>query len=70
MWPFFIPSHSSTITQPNDCGMNLNAHVCLAHVANEYSNIVKSCSATALDVILRNGWKNFMKKEREDLLLT
>eukprot|EP00957_Ditylum_brightwellii_P085554 6507672-Ditylum_brightwellii.AAC.1 len=70
VWPFFIPSHSSTITQPYDCGMNLNVHVCLAHVDNEYSNIVKSCSATILNVILQNGWKNVMEKEREDLMLT
>ena len=67
VWPFFLPSHSSIITQPNDCGVNMDVHYYIAEVANELSNIMTRCSVTNLNVIFRLGWERFIKNERKKL---
>ncbi len=66
VWPFVLPSHTSTLTQPNDCGVNFNLHVSIATIANQLCNNVHKCDAAVLNVIFCNAWKkNISDKEAE-----
>ena len=64
VWPFFLPSHSSIITQPNDCGVNKAVHKCIANVTNEMSNSLKTCNAPTLNLIIDREWKEFLENEK------
>jgi hypothetical protein len=70
VWAFFIPSHSSTVSQPNDCGMNFIFHVFVAHAANYYSNAVYSCSPCQLNVIIKRAWEKYIESERDEFIST
>ena len=60
VWIFVLPSHTSILTQPNDCGVNFKFHTEMAKVANQYCNSINGCTTVALNVIIRKTWEQFL----------
>ena len=70
VFPFILPSHTSIWTQPNDNGVNLRWLKCIEKSVSSlwmrWNGI--STSPGYFNIILRQGWKIFLKAERDDLL--
>ena len=69
-WPFFIPSHSSTLAQPNDCRVNLNFHIAMSITTNAMCNIETEFSITAMNVMFCHAWSGFMKRDKEKYMFS
>ena len=70
MFPFFLPSHTSIWTQPNDNGTNLRWVKCLEKAVTSMGMRRNGFNTTPsyFNIIIREGWKIFINAEREDLL--
>jgi len=70
VFPFFLPSHTSVWTQPNDNGTNLrwvkSLETAVSSLGMRWNGV--STTPSYFNIIIRNGWKIFLKSEREDLL--
>jgi hypothetical protein len=63
VWTFFLPSHTSIVTQPNDCNVNKDVHRHISIVADKMNNMVHTCSVTVLNVIIFKAWEGFLEEE-------
>ena len=70
VFPFSLPYHTSIRTQPNDNGTNLRWVKCLEKAAslNGMQRNGFRMNPSYFNIIFREGWKIFLKAEREDLL--
>ena len=70
VFPFFLPSHTSIWTQPNDNGTNLRWVKCLERAVTLKGMRRNGVGVTPsyFNIIMRDGWKLFLRAEREDLL--
>lgn len=71
VYPFFLASHTSIWSQPNDCGCNVRLHNCLergaAGARRFHSNAPK---VQYFNAVFSDGWRLFLDLERDDLLNT
>jgi hypothetical protein len=63
---FFLPSHTSIWSQPNDCGVNLRFHACVEQVANKMRKGVSDAKVEYHNKIIRAAWELYLKKESDD----
>ena len=69
VWSFFLPSHTSIVTQPNDNMVNKCLHTCILDVTNEMSSILSKCNATSLKITFYQVWERFVENEHRSLQL-
>jgi len=67
VFPFFLPSHTSIWSQPNDCGTNKSLHHCFAAARRETGKFNDETSINFFNRIFREGWRKFVIKEHEEL---
>ena len=70
VFPFFLPSHTSIWTQPNDNGVNLRWLKCIEQAVSSSGMRWNGVSTSPgyFNIILRQGWKLFLKAECDNLL--
>ena len=70
VYPFFLPSHTSIWTQPNDNGPNLRFHKCVDNVLRRIRNNGSKNTVWFYNTVIRHAWTDFVQREREELLNT
>ena len=70
VFPFFLPSHTSIWTQPNDNGVNLRWVKSLETAVSSLGMRNNGLSTTPqyFNIIIRHAWKIFLQNERNELL--
>ena len=66
--PFFLPSHTSVWTQPNDNGPNYRFHKCVDEAMKRLRNSGAKNTVAYYNVVLWHAWLDFLRREREELL--
>ena len=67
VFPFFLPSHTSIWSQPNDCGTNKSLHHYFAAARRASGKFNDETSVSYFNRIFESGWKQFVMKEHEEL---
>lgn len=79
VFPFYLPSHTSIWSQPNDNGVNKRLHSCIEIAARVTRSILakealakgkKSYYQKDWNRSFRNAWENYMKMEQMDYVDT
>ena len=70
VFPFFLPSHTSVWTQPNDNGTNLRMHKSVEDAIKKLRVFGQKANVSMFNVVIRTAWKDFMERERLELLHT
>ena len=70
VFPFFLPSHTSVWTQPNDCGSNKRLHTCVEKAIKDMRRTSNKYCVTLFNIVICTAWEDFLDRERKDLLAT
>ena len=68
VFPFFLPSHTSVWTQPNNCGTNKRFHVCVERAIKDMRRSSSKYDVTFFNIVIRTAWEMFMDMENKDLV--
>lgn len=68
VFPFFIPSHTSIVAQPNDNNPNKTLHQCISNSARNLAPVLKRLSSWSMNTIIFDAWTQFLKNEKDELL--
>ena len=68
VYPFFLPSHTSVWTQPNDNGPNIRFHKCVEDAIKRLRSSGAKNTVSFYNMVLRHSWLDFIQREREELL--
>ena len=68
VFPFFLPSHTSIWTQPNDNGANLRYHKCFEQALKRLRSSGSKNTIRFYNSIIRIAWIDFIERERRELL--
>jgi len=67
VFTFFLASHTSIWSQPNDTGVNKRFHWAIEQSSKEIRRTLKAYTISASNTNFVNGWRNFLQTERNDL---
>ena len=68
VYPFFLPSHTSVWTQPNDCGCNLRFHKCVEDSIKRLWHSGRKNTIWFYNVVLTHAWADYLGRERRELI--
>ena len=68
VFPFFLPSHTSIWSQPNDTGPNFRLHKCIAKFQKKYRRrlLTKKWNVSDWNLVFRLAWAEYLAQERND----
>ena len=68
VFPFFLPSHTSIWSQPNDTGPNYRLHKCIAKFQKMYRRrrSTKTWKVSDWNLVFRLAWGEYLAQERHD----
>ena len=69
VYPFFLPSHTSIWSQPNDCGVNKRFHAAVEKAAKLVRRFQAEASITYFNRIFMKAWALFLDMESNDLFI-
>jgi hypothetical protein len=67
VFPFFLSSHTSIWSQPNDCGTNKSLHYFFGAARRATAKFNDETSVSYFNWIFESGWKQFVFKEHKEL---
>ena len=67
-FPFFLPSHTSVWSQPNNCGCNLRFHKCVEAAIKRLCHSGQKNTVWFCNVVIRHAWDNYVKREQRELV--
>jgi len=67
VFPFFLPSHTSIWSQPNDCGVNIRLHRAIELAVKQLRRWETEANLSYFNHILRTGWDIFIRWEQKDM---
>ena len=67
---FFLPSHTSVWTQPNNNGLNIRFHKYVKDAIKCLRNIGAKNTAWFYNTVICHAWYDFLSRERQELLGT
>jgi len=67
VFPFFLPSHTSIWSQPNDCGVNIRLHRAIELAVKQLRRWETEANLSYFNHILRTGWDIFIRWEQKDI---
>ena len=68
--PFFLPSHTSVWAQPNNNGPNFCLHKCVESALSRLRGSSAKNTVWFYNTVIRHAWRDFVQREREELLNT
>ena len=68
VYPFFLQSHTSVWTQPNDNGANLRFHTCVEEAIKRFQNTGMKNTVWFYNSVIQWAWQEFLRREREELV--
>lgn len=72
VFPYFLPSHTSIWSQPNDCGPNKRLHSCISNAVRKYRPKLvgegKKYEPKDWNLCFRHAWATYLERERNGLL--
>jgi hypothetical protein len=66
VFAFFLPSHTSIWSQPNDNGVNKRFHACVEEVAKRMRRGEREAKIEYHNKIIRAAWALYLKREADD----
>jgi len=66
VFPFFLASHTSIWSQPNDAGVNKRFHWAVEQECKKTRRTVATATIPYCNSNFIKGWRNFLKAERDD----
>jgi len=67
VFTFFLASHTSIWSQPNDAGVNKRFHWAVEQICKTERRNHKNCNIRYFNSNFLNGWYKFLETERDDL---
>ena len=68
VFPFFLPLQTYVWTQPNDNGTNLRMQKSVENVMKTIRVLGQKPNVSMFNTVIRTAWKDFMERERMELL--
>ena len=68
MYCFFLPSHTSIWSQPNDCGVDKCFHMCIERATRYKRQEGNEPTTSYFNKIFFEAWQMFISMESEDVL--
>ena len=66
VFAFFLPSHTSIWSQPNDNGVNKRFHACVEEIARRMRRGEREAKIEYHNKIIRAAWELYLKRENDD----
>eukprot|EP00978_Attheya_sp_CCMP212_P032013 scaffold123217_cov49-Attheya_sp.AAC.1 len=66
VFAFFLPSHTSIWSQPNDNGVNKRFHACVEEIAHRMRRGATEAKLEYHNKIIRAAWELYLRRENDD----